>query len=198
MQWTIVGLGNPGAEYAHTRHNVGQDIVRVFGKQNTAVFSEKKIHAAQHAHILQDDKDLLLVLPTTYMNESGRALRKLIKNPESAAQLIVVHDDIDLPIGEWKIAWARGAGGHNGLKSIMETLKTRSFLRVRVGIAPVIDGITTKPKGEKRVVDFVLGKFSPTERQILEKVTKDIVTAISDIIMHGKAQAMNVWNTRSS
>lgn len=194
MRWIIVGLGNTGSAYEHTRHNVGRDIVDAIAHAHDASFDIKKIHRSLIATASIESKEVVFVLPETFMNDSGRALVKLVKSPEDASQLVVVYDDMDLPLGKVAVAWARGAGGHNGLKSIMEVLHTRQFLRVRVGIAPVIDGITAKPRGERQVVDFVLGKWKPEEREVVKQVTKRIVDNFKDIITLTRSELMNKWN----
>lgn len=196
MQWIIVGLGNPGSAYAKTRHNVGRMVLEQFRLSHS--FEDWEYKKAYDALVSRGegvDGPILLLEPETFMNASGKSVVTLIKSPEQAARLIVIHDDIDLPIGEWKISYDRGSGGHNGIKSLMETIKTNAFIRVRVGIAPVgVDGKMVKPKGEEAVSSFVLGKFSPDERVVLENLFPKIVSGLETILHDGVGEAMQKWN----
>lgn len=196
MQWIIVGLGNPGGSYAKTRHNVGRMALEEFRLAHAFEDWEyKKSYDAQVSRGEYLGEQILLIEPETFMNASGKSLPSLIKSPEQASRLIVVHDDIDLPIGEWKISFDRGSGGHNGIKSLMETIKTNAFIRVRIGIAPInADGKMIKPKGEDAVSSFVLGKFNPEERVILEGVYPKVLNGMTTILRDGLEAAMQEWN----
>ncbi len=171
MVYTIIGLGNPGEEYLGTRHNVGRESVKSI-------------------------KSLELIESAFFMNESGKAVKPFIKSKKEAKGLIVVHDDLDLPLGSFKISFGRGAGGHKGVESIIKMLKTQDFIRVRIGICPTTpSGKLKKPKGEEAVVKFILGKFKPAELVILKKVSKRVLEAIEIILSHGLPKAMNSFNT---
>mgnify|MGYP003418488198 CR=1 FL=1 len=198
MQWIIVGLGNPGGAYAKTRHNVGRMVLEEF--RIFAALPEWEYQKSSDALLSRGEvlgQQVVLVLPETFMNASGKSLTSLVKSPAQAAQTIVLHDDIDLPIGTWKISFDRGSGGHNGIKSLMETLKTNAFIRVRIGIAPRdASGVTQKPKGEEAVSSFVLGKFRPEEREQIESLIPAIEKGMLSILSEGREVAMQEWNNK--
>jgi len=197
----IVGLQNPGAQYEHTRHNIGSVAVRAFGKEmGFPQFVASAACAADISEGVIEGKDVRLLLPATFMNASGSAVKKalvdanLSTGAKGTDNLIVVYDDLDLPIGTFKISYGRGAGGHNGVRSIIERLGTEDFVRVRIGIAPVsLFGTMYRPSGE-RVSPFVLKKFSTREQKKVESVFPDIVRAIEAVITTGKDVAMNQYN----
>ena len=193
----IVGLGNPGTEYAGTRHNAGRMILEAFRTENQLPdWQYKKTPDALVTRGTVDDVEVTLVEPETYMNLSGASVKHFIKNPDDALRLVVVHDDIDLALGSWKISWDRGDGGHNGLKSINETLRTKKFLRLRIGVLPVTNGVKEKPKGEDAVASFVLGKFQSEETSVLEKATRDMVLVLKELLTLTTDEAMNKWNKK--
>jgi peptidyl-tRNA hydrolase, PTH1 family len=166
--YIVVGLGNPGKEYVNTRHNVGRI---------AADFVEKEV------------KNVKIVTPDTYMNKSGPAVAKAMAG-KSAKNLIIIHDDLDLPLGGIKISYGRGAGGHKGVESIIKTLKTKEFIRIRVGIAP-----KRKPKGEKEVENFILSEFKKPEVDTLNKVYKRVAMAVSVIIEDDLQHAQTQFNS---
>lgn len=176
MNWIIAGLGNPGDEYRGTRHNVGRDFVMAF---------EGKL-----------PKGAKLVTPDVYMNNSGGPLKKLVPSKKQAEKLVVVHDELDLPLGRVKISFSSSAGGHNGIKSVIKALKTQDFVRVRVGISPsTSSGKLKRPDGEK-ITDFVLGKFRPPEQEKLKKVKKLVLEALELLVEEGREQAQTYVNSR--
>ncbi|MAG12866.1 aminoacyl-tRNA hydrolase [bacterium] len=197
MSYTIVGLGNPGKEYENTRHNTGWIVLEHFRK--TKKFPEwkhnKKLNAETSEGKLQKEK-ALLVLPGTFMNKSGKAIAHLKdKSLKIKACLIVVHDDLDLPIGTFKIAFNRGTGGHKGVDSIRRSIKTKAFIRLKVGIAPATpSGKVRKPKGEQKVSDFILGAFNPAELQKLKRILPKMTDTLEMIVAEGKEKAMNRFN----
>ena len=158
----IVGLGNPGEEYKQTRHNTGRIILENIAKAND--FSEwkndmklKSLRAK--GEIGKEKFDFLL--PETFMNNSGNAVCQIIDDKKKLKNLVVIYDDIDLPIGSLKISFNRSSGGHNGLESVIKKVKSREFVRVRIGVSPhTPTGKTKKPKGEEAVLKFLLGKFA--------------------------------------
>lgn len=175
---TIFGLGNPGIEYEHTRHNIGARVLGALTEQGN-----------------KNKNKVTLVRPTTFMNQSGETVVKIIKNKKTAANLIVIHDDLDLPLGKFKISFGRGAGGHRGVESIIKKLKTKDFIRLRVGIAPTTpSGKLKKPVGEKAVIDFILGKFKPPEELKLKKLILKLVEALETLLTDGLQPAMNRFN----
>ena len=192
----IIGLGNPGEEYENTRHNTGRIVLEAFRKK--AGFSEwendKKLRALVSAGKIGKEK-AVLVMPETFMNKSGTSAATLIKSKKAAEQLIVVHDDLDLPLGSMKISFNRGSGGHKGIESIKRAIKTEAFVRVRIGISPATpSGKLKKPKGDKAVGDFILGKFKPKETEEIKKVSKKVIEAIEVLIAEGREKAMSVFN----
>lgn len=186
----IAGLGNPGEKYELTRHNTGRLVIDAFRK--SAGFEDwsenKKIKSLVSESKLGKEK-IMLILPETFMNKSGNALKPLIISKQKAKNLIVVHDDIDMPLGKFKISFGRGSGGHKGIESIMRAIKTKEFIRIKVGVSPA-----KKPKGEKKILDFIIGKFSPKETEIFKKTAKKIISAVEAIIESGYARAMNEYN----
>jgi PTH1 family peptidyl-tRNA hydrolase len=176
MKWIIAGLGNPDQEYIGTRHNVGRDFLLALEDK----FSKKA----------------KIVTPDVYMNNSGGPLRKLVTSKKAAEKLIVLHDELDMPLGKVKISFGSSAGGHNGVKSVQAALKTQDFVRVRIGISPATpSGKLKRPDGEK-IVDFVLGKFKPAEQDKLKKVKKIVEEALMLIVEEGKDKAMGEINSR--
>ncbi len=173
--YIVVGLGNPGEEYAHTRHNVGK---------MTAEFASTKVKVGAKFIFLE-----------TFMNKSGSAVSKFVKNKASAKKLIIIHDDMDLPLGTTRISYNRGSGGHRGVESIIRALKTKDFTRLRIGISPATpSGKLKKPKGEKAVLDFILGKFKPSEELVFKKICKTSSEIIETIISEGREMAANKFN----
>ena len=191
----IVGLQNPGEKYKDTRHNVGSVAVRAFGTHmHFPQFVASAAYSGDVADGVVEGKDVRLLLPTTFMNNSGVAVSKAIGDSGEAHDVVVVYDDLDLPIGTFKISHSRGAGGHNGIKSVIEKLGTQDFVRVRIGIAPVsLFGKVHRPVGEQ-VSPFVLKKFSGREKKKVDSVLSDIVSAIETLVTKGKEEAMNIYN----
>ncbi len=188
MKWIIVGLGNPGGEYEKTRHNAGRIVLEQFRKKyDFPDWEYKKTYDALVSKGEIAGSEVLLLEPETFMNESGKSLTTLVKSKEHAAQLIVIHDDADLPIGAWRSARDRGAGGQKGVESIIATLKTRDFYRFRIGIAPdVLPGGLRKKAGE-----YVLEKFRPEELVAIKSRSIAIAERIEFLITHGHIEFKN-------
>lgn len=194
--WYFVGLGNPGKEYEITRHNTGRDSLLFFARKkcSDAWKANKKLNA-QTASVSVEGGFAKLVLPDTFMNKSGQAVLPLVKNAKQAEKLVVVHDDLDLPLGVIKISFGRGSGGHKGVDSIMRALKTKNFVRIRIGISPATpSGKLKKPQGEDAVGDFILGKFKPSEQETLKRVFAKVCEAFLTILAEGRERAMNECN----
>ena len=192
----IVALGNPGKEYNNTRHNVGRIALEEFVKKNK--FSDwvpdKKLKSLSSEGKIGKEK-ILLIEPETFMNKSGLSLQPIITSKKRAEVLIVIHDDLDLPIGKFKISFNKSSGGHRGVESIIKAIKTEAFTRVRVGISLTTpSGKLKKPKGEKEVGDFILGEFKKSEIEILKKISKKVAEALEMIIAEGKEKAMGEFN----
>ncbi|MBY0473133.1 aminoacyl-tRNA hydrolase [Patescibacteria group bacterium] len=177
MNWIIAGLGNPGKEYDGTRHNVGRDFLMAIEKKE----GEKgKLFG----------KKVTILLPDTYMNNSGAAFKKLVTSKKQAEQLVVLQDELDLPLGKVKLSFGSSSGGHNGINSIHKALKTKDFVRIRIGISPsTSSGRVRKPQGEDKVVAFVLGKFKATEQDKLKKSKKLVRDAIELLVTEGRDKA---------
>jgi PTH1 family peptidyl-tRNA hydrolase len=172
----VVGLGNPGEEYENTRHNTGRILVNLI---------EKKL----------SDNKIKFITPDTFMNNSGKEVAKFVKSKKDLTQLVVIYDDIDLPLGKMKISWNRSSGGHNGVGSIIKSLKSEEFLRIRVGISPSTpSGKIRKPHGEKDVLKFLLGEFKKSELEIIKKLSKKVALAVECIFTEGKDKAMSLYN----
>lgn len=193
MEYVIVGLGNPGKEYETTRHNVGRMVVaRLQEEWQTSDWrDDKTAHAKISQGTFNDDVEVQLVLPETYMNRSGGSVVPLVKNKKNLERLIVIHDDIDLGLGTVRIAYNRGAGGHNGVTSIEQAVKSRAFTRVRVGVIPTApDGTLKKPKGEKGVYDFILKRLTNTQKEEIAHIVEEVVVVVRDILEKGRMEAM--------
>lgn len=189
MSFVVVGLGNPGREYERTRHNIGRAAVAFFVGESSWVFDKRA-----NAQIAETDT-ATFVLPETYMNRSGRAVARYIKKKQDAANLVVVYDDIDLPLGKIKISFGRGSGGHNGVESIINAVGTKQFVRLRIGVSPSGGkGIAKKPKGEEKVLQFLMSDFRKTEEAEVERVLKMASEALDVIITNGYVHAMNRFN----
>lgn len=197
----IVGLGNPGIEYENTRHNTGRMVVLKLFKD--LKIEDLKINKKANA-LVADGKigkeKITMIMPETFMNKSGNAVAHFVKPKLKTAKkglenLIVVHDDLDLPLGILKISYNKGVGGHRGLDSVAKAVKTLEFVRVRIGISPTTaKGRAKKPEGEQKVLDFILGKFKPSEADTLKKTVKKASEAIQSIISDGRDRAMNMFN----
>jgi len=192
----IVGLGNPGEKYEGTRHNAGRMALEYFRKQHE--FSEWRFDKKLNAQVAEGKigkEKVTLVTPDTFMNNSGRAVGQLVKSKKAALDLLVVYDDLDLPLGSMKISFGRSSGGHNGLESIIRSVKTKDFPRVRLGVSPATPGgKTRKPAGEKKVLDFLLGGFSNKEEESLKKIFKKAGEAMELSVSEGYQMAMNTFN----
>lgn len=192
MSYVFVGLGNPVPEYEGTRHNAGRMMLAAYAKKEG--MEEWREDKKANAQVAKMGKHTL-VLPDTYMNKSGSAVAKYVKSVKMAEKLVVLYDDLDLPLGKIKISFARSSGGHNGLKSVARAVKTDNFIRVRIGVSPAtLKGKTKRPVGEEKVLKFILGKFTPKEQQDLKKVVKLVHEAVQTITEKGYVQAMNECN----
>jgi PTH1 family peptidyl-tRNA hydrolase len=197
MSYIIVGLGNPGEEYEDTRHNVGRMAVSYFQSVND--FGEwkenKKIKALESEGVLPKTGKVLLVLPEDFMNNSGKSLRTLITNKKKAENLVVIHDDLDLPFGVVKISFDKSSGGHRGVQNIVNQIKTQAFIRIRIGISGETKKGIKKPQGEKAVLGLILGKFKPEEQKVLKKEFKRIDEALKILIKDGWSKAASVYSS---
>lgn len=194
--FTVAGLGNPGEDYKESRHNAGR--IALFHFAKTEGFPEL-CESGKYSALISEGKikkeKVLLVAPETYMNKSGVSIAKAVKSKKAAKDLIVIHDDLDLPLGKMKIVFARGSGGNRGVESIIKALGTNEFIRIRIGISPTTpSGKLKKPKGEQAVDKFIIGDFKPAELSEIKKVSKKVAEAIPIIILESPEKAMSIYN----
>lgn len=183
----IIGLGNPGEKYKNTRHNVGFNAVDVFAEINN--FPEfklqKKANTLVSEHILGNEA-VILVKPQTFMNESGKAVKEITSNTEAKlSDIVVVHDDIDLPVGKIKIVKDRGSAGHKGVESIIQNIGNDGLVRIRIGI-----GAENKVEAKK----IVLKNFSKDEQELVDQAIKKTSEALDVFINEGLEKTMNEFN----
>lgn len=192
--WLIVGLGNPGNTYAETRHNVGFMTTDLCAEQFPVSFQESE--AAYHLRVISlQQQDVLLIQPQTYMNRSGLAVDAVLRRyNESPEHLLVIYDDLDLPAGRMRIRARGGHGGHQGVRSIINALSTRDFMRIRIGIGRPPNAPTASSDPRNEVVEYVLQPFSQEERGIIREVMQHAVQAIALIVTGQTALAMNRYN----
>lgn len=184
----ILGLGNPGALYEGTRHNVGADAIHLLVKRHGGTLKVERHQRAQLAEVAIAGKRVALAIPTTFMNESGAALRPLEKRtgvslPE---QLVIIHDELDLLPGVVRVKDGGGLAGHNGLRSIVAVLGDQSFSRIRIGIG--------KPPSKEQGATHVLSKLSKGARQELDEAIITAANAVEMLVGEGLAPAMNAFN----
>ncbi|MCH8050172.1 aminoacyl-tRNA hydrolase [Patescibacteria group bacterium] len=196
MGYIFVGLGNPGDEYKNSRHNTGRMVLEYL--HNAGDFSEWKHNVKLNALVSKGkirSKVVTLIEPETMMNKSGYSLSGLVTNAKSAENIVVLYDDIDLPLGRVKISFGRGSGGHKGLASIIKKIKTKDFVRFRIGISlPLKRGGVKKPKGESGVIDFILGDFSKKEKAQINKIAKQVSEVAEALVTKGLNNARNSFN----
>ncbi|HAN75679.1 MAG TPA: aminoacyl-tRNA hydrolase [Planktothrix sp. UBA8402] len=192
----IVGLGNPETKYEQTRHNIGFEAIDALAKSWRIPISENRKFKGKFGEgVTSSGEKIRLLKPLTYMNLSGQAIRAVVdwyKLPPTS--VLVIYDDMDLPLGRLRLRLSGSAGGHNGMKSTISHLGTQNFPRLRIGIG--------KPKSisgtiERETVSYVLGKFSSPEMQIMEQVLKWAGEAIDLSLHQGVEKAMSLYNNRS-
>jgi PTH1 family peptidyl-tRNA hydrolase len=173
--YIVVGLGNPGDQYVNTRHNTGR-LAEEYLTKNAKL-------------------DAQFLFLGTFMNKSGGAVAKAVKSKVKAKSLIVIYDDLDLPLGAFRISYNRSSGGHKGVESIIKALGTQEFIRIRIGISPTTpSGKLKKPRGEKDVEKHILGEFKKSEVETLTKVFKKVAAAVETVTVHGYQAAMTEFN----
>lgn len=190
QRFVVVGLGNPGPDYALTRHNAGYMVVDYLASEHGATFSRHKSGASlAEVRVGVDRHPVTLAKTGTFMNVSGRPVAAVLSYfhvpPE---RLIVVHDDIDLPFDQIRIKLGGGHGGHNGLRDIIAVLGTRDFIRVRVGVG--------RPQGRVDTADHVLARFATTERETLQNLIVDAAEAATTVVIDGVAAAQRIFHPR--
>jgi peptidyl-tRNA hydrolase, PTH1 family len=182
----VVGLGNPGDEYRGSRHNLGAEVVDLLATRHGGRLRKRKERALVD-EVTIDGHRVALAIPLTYVNDSGNAVGALVRrfgvDPE---QLVVVHDELDLPVAELKVKSGGGLAGHNGLRSIVEHLHTQDFQRVRIGV--------DKPVSKERGADHVLNRFGKRERAEVDVTVEQAAEAVETIVRDGVDAAMNRFN----
>jgi len=184
----IAGLGNPGPEYSATRHNIGFMVAELFASR-AGIALKKKGHQALYGVGRCAGQELLVLLPQTFMNRSGASVASVARAQKlNPADLIVLHDDIDLPFGTLRIKAGGGHGGHNGLRDIRSVLGSGDFVRLRIGVG--------RPPAGGDVARYVLREFSPTEKKQLDDLLLIAVQALEVLLEEGLQPAMNAFNNR--
>ena len=185
----IAGLGNPGADYANTPHSIGFEVVEALARAVGATWKASSSFGGELATGMLGSVKVMMVKPMTFMNLSGNCVAPVLRyhNAKVAEDLLVVSDDIDLPVGKMRIRKGGSAGGHNGLKSVIERTGSPDFLRLRVGVGR--DG-----RNRANVIGHVLGKFSPLDRKVMDEVVAEAVKAIETIELESPEIAMNRYN----
>jgi len=186
--WLVVGLGNPGPRYEATRHNMGFLVVDQLASRCSDAARWRQTCGSFTAEGRVGVGSVLLAKPQTFMNRSGEALRQLVASTGlSPDQMVVVHDDLDLPFGRLRIRTGGGAGGHKGIRSAVECLGTGDFLRLKVGIG--------RPEVPGEVVEFVLSPFRSEEQSALPELLCRAADAVESVIVEGPSRAMNRFHT---
>ena len=182
----IVGLGNPGSDYAGTRHNAGFDVADRFLARHEKAFRERNARGGEAREGSFAGEKLIILKPLTFMNLSGNAVLPVVRGESlKPSEILVIYDDIDLPVGRMRLRKNGGSAGHNGMKSIIEALGTENFPRLRIGIGT---------DGSKRDPDYVLGRFSGAEREIYESLLDKAVEALELLQRRGMEEAMCRFN----
>lgn len=184
----IVGLGNPGKSYARTRHNAGFMAIDELAKSLHVDINREK-YDAFIAKTRIGSTEAILVKPQTYMNESGFAVQAVLRDTYAGLQdLIVIHDELDLPLGAVRVKIGGGHGGHNGLRSIIEQVGSSDFIRVRIGIG--------RPTAAMDAADYVLRQFTPEEREAASEAMARAADATMSTVSEGPTRAMNLFNQK--
>jgi len=184
----VVGLGNPGAEFRHTRHNLGADTVELLASRHDGRLRSERGTRALVAQVRLSGKGVVLAVPQTYVNESGVSVASLVRRfgPLPAERLVVVHDELDLPVGRVKVKAGGGTAGHNGLRSVHAHLHDDGYLRVRIGIG--------KPPGRQQGAEHVLRAPGRSERDSLAVAVEIAADAVETIAADGAEAAMTRFN----
>jgi len=195
MAYTIVGLGNPGGEYTNTKHNVGRMVIDLLSDEYGIEMKEHKASTSEKGAGVIEGEKVTLLSPNTFMNKSGSSVSKVVKSVKAAEKMIVIYDELDMPLGKIKISFGGGSGGHKGVDSIMRGLKTKDFIRLRVGIsAATPGGKLKKPKGEDKVIKHLMSDFGK-DKTVWNKTKKKARQAIELILADGRMKAQGEVNS---
>ena len=190
----IVGLGNPGQSYSHNRHNLGFMCVNHFAKVHGIKFDKKQGQARTGTGEIAGET-VVVARPETYMNQSGQAVSRLVKRFNiSLDDLIVIHDDLDLPVGRIRVRQGGSAGGHRGIESIITGLGSKDFLRIRVGIGRPSATGRGIPTPEDAIIAYVLSGFTSEEKKVIDQTIPVVSEALESLITEGLSAAMNKYN----
>jgi len=182
----IIGLGNPGKNYAHNRHNVGFHCINNLGRLHGIAIKKRQCQAQSGTGYIAG-KQVLLVKPKTYMNLSGKSVKSLVRRYKSTPEdLVVIHDDLDLPLGKIRLYHNGGSGGHRGVGSITYELDSRDFLRIRIGIG--------RPPNDEDPVGYVLKDFLPNEKPVIQTAINTASESVLCLLTEGIEMAMNRFN----
>jgi peptidyl-tRNA hydrolase, PTH1 family len=186
----VVGIGNPGKDYARTRHNVGAEVVDILARRHGGRLRKSKELRAMVDEVRVGDRRIALAVPTTFMNDSGQAVGPLVRRfGVEPDHLVVVHDELDLPTAELRVKLGGGLAGHNGLRSVKQHLHDDGFARVRIGVG--------KPQSKEHGANHVLSGFSKSDREQIAVTLEDAADAVELILTDGVEAAMNRYNRRS-
>ncbi len=184
--WILVGLGNPGGKYKNTRHNIGWSVLDKINKKYNLNINKKNKEYYISTSLIKDSK-IIMLYPATFINNSGEIISQIAKKYNSK-KIIVIYDDINLQIGRIRIRKNGSSGGHNGMKSIITSLETEEFMRIRIGIGePII---------RSEQISYVLGKFLPEEKILINKSIDRCINALEIILETDIDEAMNVYNSQ--
>lgn len=198
MAYVIIGLGNPGTEYAKTRHNAGRLAVERFAKEEGFPdFTPRKPARALVSEGTVEGQKVTLVLPEVFMNDSGKVAPSFVKSKAAAKKLLIIRDELDMPLGAMKMTVGRGSGGHKGAESVMRALKSKDFAQIKIGISgKTAKGAVKKPAHGEKVIKHVIGKWKPEEEAALKKMLKKSSEAVRAFVTDGAERAMLIANTR--
>ncbi len=190
----IVGLGNPGRGHAHNRHNVGFICLNHFARMQGIRFDKKQCKARTGLSEVAGNK-VVVAKPQTYMNRSGQSISLLVRKFDfNLDDLLVIHDDLDLPLGKIRIRQGGSSGGHKGVSSIITELGSQNFIRIRVGIGRPVRNEGFTELSEDEIIAYVLSDFTPDEKQAITQVIPRVSEAILCLLTEGLAVAMNRYN----
>lgn len=194
----VVGLGNPGIAYKKTRHNVGAMILEEL--RDVFAFPEFQIKKTTQALVSEGliaEQEAVLVFPQTFMNLSGTAVAKICKYMKPDDMLVVIYDDLDVPVGKLKLSYEKSAGGHNGVASVIEHLGSKAFIRIRIGISPADEqGKVIRPVPNDTQHDFVLTSFRPEEKEAVISLVPKVQEILVSLVEKGREKTTSLLGTK--